>query len=305
MGLDPRRAKGGRPRRTISTLRTSDRAQRRRQAHFRLLASRPAAARLALVSLLALASLPAAGGAAAAAAFSPPPPPRSWVTDTAGFLSPQARAALDARLAAYQRETGHQVLVWIGRSAGNVPIEEFAVRAFQAWRVGRKGIDDGLVIFIFAGERKIRFEVGYGLEDKVPDVVASRIAREVMGPRLRAGDRDGALSAGVEATLAAISGPSPETPAGGASGSRPGSEQPAAPGVARPGMRGVSVGKLIVVGILALAFLFLLITHPSLALYLLFNLLSGGRGGGGGGGGDGGFSGGGGRSGGGGSTDSW
>jgi uncharacterized protein len=262
--------------------------------------------RLVLASLLALASqLPAAGGAAAAAAFSPPPPPRSWVTDTAGFLSPQTRAALDARLAAYQRETGHQVLVWIGQSTGNVPIEEFAVRAFQVWRVGRKGIDDGLVIFILAGERKIRFEVGYGLEDKVPDVVASRIAREVMGPRLRAGDRDGAVTAGVEATLAAISGASAETPAGGVSDFRPGGEQPATPGAARPGTRGMSAGKLIVLAILAVAFLFLLITHPSLALYLLFNLLSGGRGGGGGGGGNGGFSGGGGRSGGGGSTDSW
>ncbi|HVT60845.1 MAG TPA: TPM domain-containing protein [Thermoanaerobaculia bacterium] len=247
-----------------------------------------------------------AGPAAAAAAPAVPPAPTRWVTDGAGFLSPSVRQELDARLEQYQARTGHQVLVWIAGSAGGEPIEDFAVRAFAAWRVGRKGIDDGLAIFIFAADRKIRFEVGYGLEDKVPDIIASRIIREVMTPRLQAGDRDGAVVAGVDATLAAISGTSggEGAAAGAEQGARRGFEPGAVPRSARRPGRPLGLGQLILFGIIGLAFLILLITHPSFALFLLFNLLSGGRGGGGGGGG-GGFSGGGGRSGGGGASGSW
>ena len=83
------------------------------------------------------------------------------------------------------------MLVWIGDTTGDVPFEEFAVRAFEKWKVGRKGIDDGVVLFFFAKDRKVRIEVGYGLEDKIPDVVASRIIRETIVPHLRAGDPDG------------------------------------------------------------------------------------------------------------------
>src|SRR5689334_20021652 len=79
-----------------------------------------------------------------------PPAPTDWVTDNAGFMSPAGVSELNARLAAYQQQTGHQLLVWIAPSLNGVPIEDFAVRAFQSWKVGRKGIDDGLVLFIFA-----------------------------------------------------------------------------------------------------------------------------------------------------------
>ena len=78
------------------------------------------------------------------------------------------------------------------------------MRTFAAWRVGRKGLDDGLVLFVFAKDRKVRIEVGYGLEDQVPDAIASRIIREVIVPRIQAGDQDGALAAGVGALLEAI-----------------------------------------------------------------------------------------------------
>lgn len=245
---------------------------------------------------LPLAAAFALTAAAAFAASVPlPPAPQRWVTDAAGFLSDSTRRALDARLEAYERQTGHQVLVWIGRSTGDRPIEDFALAAFKEWKVGRKGLDDGLVIFVLAEDRKIRFEVGYGLEDRVPDVTAIRIIRDVMAPRIQAGDRDGALQTGVEAALSAIEG-------------RPVGAGPTAPGRARGpdrvASRPLSLGQKVVVGILVLAFLLLLVTNPSFALWLLFSILSGGRGGGGGGGG-GGFSGGGGRSGGGGATGSW
>ncbi len=166
------------------------------------------AARLRAPVLGALLVLLAAGAvfAPAAAETALPPSPARWVTDGAGFLSPAVRDTLDARLQQYQAKTGHQVLVWIGRSTGSQPLEDFTVKAFAAWRVGRKGIDDGLVIFLFADDRKIRLEVGYGLEGQIPDAIASRIINEVMLPRLKGGDRDGAVVAGVDAVVAVIAG---------------------------------------------------------------------------------------------------
>lgn len=244
--------------------------------------------------------LPAALASPAAAAAALPASPTRWVTDGSGLLSAGERRSLDSRLEAYERRTGHQVLVWIGDKPPETPPEDFAVHAFAAWKVGRKGLDDGLVVFLFPAEREIRIEVGYGLEPVVPDAIASRVIREVMAPRLAAGDADGAVEAGVAALLGAIG------DGGEEEGARAGAPSPGYPGgpsarVHRP----PSVGQLIFYGLLAVGFLILLITHPSFALFLLFQILSGGRGGGWGGGGGGGFSGGGGRSGGGGATGSW
>jgi uncharacterized protein len=251
--------------------------------------SRNPAARLLLASMLFGLGWGAAR-VARAAAPPVPPSPTEWVTDGAGFLSEAVRRHLDARLDAYSRASGHQVIVWIAPDSGGLPIEEFAVRAFAAWKVGRKGLDDGVAVFIFAEQRKIRIEVGYGLEGTLPDALASRIIREVMIPRIQAGDREGAVEAGLGAIVTTIGGPSP----------RAEEERPAAPA---PGARPLGPGQLILLGLAGLAFLVLFITNPSLALFLLLNILSGGRGGGGGGGG--GFSGGGGRSGGGGASGSW
>jgi uncharacterized protein len=249
--------------------------------------------RLAAAVLAAAGTLLAASLAAAPAAV--PAAPERWVTDTAGFLSEAARRSLDQRLEAYERQTGHQVLVWIGRTTGDTPLDDFAVRAFKEWKPGRKGLDDGLALFVLADDRKIRFEVGYGLEDRIPDLVASRIIREVMAPRIQAGDRDGAVKGGVEAALAAIEG----RPVPGEGGARPPSREH------RPSpARALSTGQKVLIGLAVIGFLILLITNPSLAMWLLLNVLSGGRGGGGGGGG-GGYSGGGGRSGGGGASGSW
>src|SRR5690349_18406282 len=103
-----------------------------------------------------------------------PPTPTQWVTDTAGFLSPSTAADLNGRLQSYEQQTGHQVLVYIGTTTGDAPIEDWAVRAFEKWKVGRKGIDDGLVLFIMSQDRRLRIEVGYGLEGQVPDAVAGR-----------------------------------------------------------------------------------------------------------------------------------
>ena len=112
-----------------------------------------------------------------------PPTPTRWVEDHAGFVSPAAREALDARLEAYEHATGHQVVVWIGKTLDGASLADWAVRTFEAWKVGRKGFDDGIAMFLFGDDRTIDIEVGYGLEDKVPDAAASRIIRDVMAPR--------------------------------------------------------------------------------------------------------------------------
>lgn len=219
-------------------------------------------------------------------------PPTRWVTDTAGFLSPQVVAELDSQLESFEQETGHQVLVYVGTTSGGYPIEEWAVKAFEAWKVGRKGLDDGLVLFIMADDHKIKIEVGYGLESVVTDAKASQVINDILAPGIRNGDNDGAVKAAMASLLATISG-KPFVPTPGIEGPR---EEP-------PGSSTVPTIFFIIAAIL---FLILFITHPTFALWLLFNILSGGRGGGGGsGGGGGGWSGGGGRSGGGGASGGW
>ncbi len=223
--------------------------------------------------------------------FKIPPSPDRWVTDEAGFLAPATVRSLDARLEGFEHRTGHQVLIYVGRTTGGVPIEDWAVKAFAAWKVGRKGLDDGLVLFIMAEDRTVRIEVGYGLEDRVTDAQAFEIIDRILVPGFRSGRPDAAVSEAVTSLLAMISGAEESAPL---EGSR------------SPSTRAGSVAQLIFLVIAAVFFLVLFVTHPALALWLLFTIFTGGRGGGGRGwGGGGGFSGGGGLSGGGGASGSW
>jgi uncharacterized protein len=241
-----------------------------------------------LVAIALLLSAPIARGADI------PPPPDRWVNDRVGLLSPATRTVLDRELEDYQRQTGHQIVVWIADTVGDQPLDEFATSTFKAWQIGQKGKDDGLLMVVLARDRKIAIEVGYGLEAQVPDAIASRIIRDVMAPQLRAGNPDGAITDGVHAVLNKIEG------------------KPFEPGRQVTPERGhLSTGQLVFFGVLAAAFLILFLTNPALAIQLLFMIGSGrGRGGdggfgGGGFGGGGGFQGGGGRSGGGGARGSW
>jgi uncharacterized protein len=135
-----------------------------------------------------------------------PPSPTTWVTDTVSLLSPATRDTLEQRLAAYNKETGHQVIVYIGSTTGDAPLEDWTIRAFTAWKVGRKKLDDGLAIFMFTQDRKVRIEVGYGLEGVMTDAIASQIIRNDIMPRMKAGDADGAVTAAVDSVLATIGG---------------------------------------------------------------------------------------------------
>jgi uncharacterized protein len=224
-----------------------------------------------------------------------PPPPARYMTDTVGFVSPAARDALDARLEAYQRATGHQVVVWIGDSLDGTDLADWSVRTFEKWKPGRKGQDDGVAMFVLAGDRKIDIEVGYGLEGQLTDAKARRII-DGMGEKLQAGDRDGALASGVESIFAAIDG----QPFPGSAGTQTFTSSD------RPQPRPLGLGQKIFFGLLAVGFVILFITNPRMAMLLLWSIMGRGGGGGGGfGGGGGGFEGGGGRSGGGGARGGW
>jgi uncharacterized protein len=232
-----------------------------------------------------------AAAVCAAAEIKIPRSPDQWVTDAAGFLSAGAVERINDRLRAYEAESGHQILVYIGKTTGGYPIEDFAVKAFKAWAPGRKGLDDGLILFIMADDRKMRIEVGYGLEEKVTDAQAARIINTVLAPKFRAEERDGGVSEAVDGLLEIIAGKAP--PVENAPPPRAASRTRLTPG---------ETAALVVGG---LFFLGLCITHPRLAfglLRLLFIIASSGGGGGGRGGG---FSGGGGRSGGGGASGGW
>ncbi len=225
-----------------------------------------------------------------------PPAPAQWATDTAGLLSPQTIADLNARLSAYERQSGHQVLVYVGTTTAPTPTEDWTVRAFERWKVGRKGLDDGAVLFVFPRDRTARIEVGYGLEQTLPDVIASRIIRETIAPDMRLGQPDRAIVTGVDRILLAIGGKA-------ALGRSSSVGAPARDTGSNSGTTPLSPLTLIFIGLAILAFLIVAVRSPSTALFLLFTVM--GRGSGGSIGGGGGFSGGGGRSGGGGATGRW
>lgn len=130
-----------------------------------------------------------------------PDHPDGRVNDYAGVLDTSARARLEQQIAQATAGRSLQVAVAIFPSLDGGSIEDTSIRLAEKWKIGGKSSDDGVLITVFVADRKMRIEVGYGLEGALPDVVASRIIAEVMAPRLRAGDLEGGLRDGVAAVL--------------------------------------------------------------------------------------------------------
>jgi len=151
-----------------------------------------ARARLALAAGLALAL--AGAGAALDVPFL-----AGRVNDGAGLLSGDERERLEATLAEIERSTGAQVAILTLESLEGEPIEDFSMRVAETWKLGRKDADDGVLIVVAKAERRMRIEVGYGLEATLTDAVASRIIDQTMRPRFRAGDFAGGLEGAVDA----------------------------------------------------------------------------------------------------------
>jgi uncharacterized protein len=137
------------------------------------------------------------------------PKPTGFVNDFAHLLDPSARASLEARLAQYDRTTANQIAVAIFPDLGGVPIDEFAVRLEEAWKVGRRGKDNGLLLLVGVKEHEVRIEVGYGLERKVTDSDAGRIIRTVVVPAFRAGRYAEGLNAAVDELIRLTGGEGP------------------------------------------------------------------------------------------------
>jgi uncharacterized protein len=131
-----------------------------------------------------------------------PPRPGHYVTDGAGVLDPARAAALDARLAEFERTTSNQVLVWIARRVPEgTTMEELGAEAIRAWGVGQKGKDNGVVLFVFTEQKRTRIATGYGLEGAIPDIAAKRILVDLVRPHVLRGDFDQAVEAGADAIL--------------------------------------------------------------------------------------------------------
>ena len=141
---------------------------------------------------------------ARAADFKIPPTPDHYVTDEAGALSDSARTSIENELANFERQTGHQIIVYVANTTGNVPLETWTGETADRWKVGRKGKDDGAILFVFMQDHHLRIEVGYGLESKLTDADASRIISDDIRPKMRSGDVDGAISTGVSDMLTTI-----------------------------------------------------------------------------------------------------
>ncbi len=256
-------------------------------------------ARFALLALLC---------ATAAFALDVPPSPTQWVTDSAGILTSDQRDTLNKKLSDFEQSSGAQFIIYTFPSLDGEAIEDFTIRCVEKWKVGQKKYDNGLVLFVFVKEHKIRIEVGYGLEGSVTDAFSSDVIRNYMAPHFRENDYYGGLNAAADAIIAKIRGGEAPVP-------------PANPRPAPQGGGGGNSGFASVIPIIIL-FVFLFFILPLLVrrggcggCFWPMLFLGGGRGGGftfGGGGGGfsggfggGGFSGGGGSFGGGGATGGW
>lgn len=162
---------------------------------------------LAVAAVLCFAALAASADVAV-------PPLKARVTDITGTLSPQKVAQLEQRLAAFEAQKGVQIAVLMVPTTQPESIEQYAVRAFEQWKLGRKGIDDGALLVIAKNDRKLRIEVGYGLEGALTDAAAKRIISDHIVPHLKRGDFAAGVEAGVAQIISVVSGevlPAPAT----------------------------------------------------------------------------------------------
>jgi len=128
------------------------------------------------------------------------------VVDQAGVLSTQARERLAAMLQSHERTTGNQIVVLTVATLDGESVEDFAVRVFEDWKLGSREKDNGVLILLVPQDRRVRIEVGYGLEGTLTDAAASRIIRDLMTPRFREGNYDVGIEAGVTAAIQILEG---------------------------------------------------------------------------------------------------
>ncbi|NDC39059.1 MAG: YgcG family protein, partial [Proteobacteria bacterium] len=158
------------------------------------------------------------GSFSPAHADAPVPALSQPVTDLTSSLSSADRAALNQKLGAVSTQSGSQVAVLIVPTTQPEAIEQYSIRVVDAWKLGRKGIDDGVLLLVAKNDRTVRIEVGRGLEGAIPDAIAKRIISEIIIPQFRSGRFAAGIFDGVDAILALIRGealPAPKQAGGG------------------------------------------------------------------------------------------
>ncbi|WP_300335938.1 YgcG family protein [Accumulibacter sp.] len=269
-------------------------------------------------------------GFAFGAQLQPIPPLGGRVTDLTGTLAAEQRTMIEAKLAAFERAKGAQVAVLVVPTVQPEAVEQYALRVVEAWKLGRQGVDDGALLLVARDDRKLRIEVGYGLEGALNDATAKRIISETISPRFKQGDFAGGIDAGVDAMLKVIGG-EPLPPPRAAASTPTGGQEPFETLLIAGFILVFVVGRVlraifgrflaaamiaVAAGVIAAMLLSSLLVAALVGLLAFLAALFAGvlgpvvgssRGGpwGGGGGGSGGFSGGGGRFGGGGASGGW
>jgi uncharacterized protein len=142
--------------------------------------------------------------ASAAFALDVPPPPTAFCTDKAGVLDDSQARALNDKLAQFEQTSGAQFIIYVFPTLDGEVLEDFTIRCGEKWKVGNKKYDNGLILFVFVKERKLRIEVGYGLEPTITDAFSRRVIEEYIAPHFRTGDYAGGLNAAADAIIAQI-----------------------------------------------------------------------------------------------------
>lgn len=155
-----------------------------------------------LLCLLAFGAIAATSGST----LVPVPELEARVTDLTQTLSADQRTQLEARLAAFEQTKGSQIAVLIVPSTQPEVIEQYSIRVVESWKLGRAKQDDGVLILVAKDDRKMRIEVGYGLEGAIPDLIAKRIITEIMAPHFQQGDFYGGIVQAAEQLMRLIAG---------------------------------------------------------------------------------------------------
>ena len=258
---------------------------------------------IALLLAVVLAVLQLASPAFAAPTY---PPLTGRVTDAAGVLPADVAAALESRLKTLEDTTGTQLVVATVADLEGYEIDEYGVGLLRSWGIGQKGTNNGAILLVAPAQRKLRIEVGYGLEGTLTDAVSSQIIRRTIVPRIKSGDMAGGIVAGADALIKLLQLPPDQQAMAVASAAQAQKDSKDRPGLgalvwlvilivwivlaSRPGRRGRSRGPVVIWG-------------PGIGGS--WGVGGGGWGGGGGGGFGGGFGGGGGSGGGGGASGGW
>ncbi|MGO8988057.1 MAG: TPM domain-containing protein [bacterium] len=131
---------------------------------------------------------------------------QGYVNDYAGMISPSAKSKLEEGLRAFEQSDSTQIVILTIPSLEGENLEEFGIKVAEAWKIGQKGKDNGAILIVSKQDRKIRIEVGYGLEGKLTDLISGRIIDGVITPRFKEGDFDGGFIAGISSMIDATRG---------------------------------------------------------------------------------------------------